>query len=123
MPVQDPSQAHQAWGDAFNRGDIEALLALYAPDAVLVAQPGQQVSGTEAVRAALEGFLSLRGTMTLETRSVVVGEGIALTRGHWALRGTGPDGQPLDMGSDSAEVWQRQPDGTWLTIVDNPWTS
>ena len=121
MSVQDPNQAHQAWGDAFNRGDIEALLALYAPDAVLVAQPGQQVSGTEAVRGALEGFLSLKGTMTLETRSVVVGEGIALTRGHWALQGTGPDGQPLDMGSDSAEVWQRQPDGTWLTILDDPW--
>ena len=122
MPVHDPNQAHQAWGDAYNRGDIEALVALYAPEAILVAQPGQQVSGTEGIRAALEGFLALKGTMTLETRSVVVGEDIALTRGRWALRGTGADGQPLDMGSDSAEVWKRQPDGTWLTILDDPWT-
>ena len=122
MPIQDPNQAHPAWADAFNRGDIEALLALYAPDAIIVAQPGQPVSGKEGIRAALEGFLSLKGTMTLETRSVVVGDDIALTRGRWALRGTGADGQPLDMGSDSAEVWRRQPDGTWLTILDNPWT-
>jgi uncharacterized protein (TIGR02246 family) len=122
MPIRDPNQAYQAWGDAFNRGDVEALLALYAPDAIIVAQPGQQVSGKEGLRAALEGFLSLQGTMTLETRSVVVGEDIALTRGRWALRGTGADGQPLEMGSDSAEVWKRQPDGTWLTILDDPWS-
>ena len=122
MPLQDPSQAHRAWGDAFNRGDIETLLALYAPDAILVPEPGKQVSGKEGIRAALEGFLSLKGTMTLETRSVVAGDDIALTRGRWALRGTGADGQPLEMGSDSAEVWRRQPDGTWLTILDNPWT-
>jgi uncharacterized protein (TIGR02246 family) len=121
VPVQNPSQAHQAWGDAFNRGDIEALLALYAPDAIVVAQPGQQVSGKEAIRAALEGFLSTKGTMTMETRSVVVAHDIALTHGKWALRGTGADGQPLEMGSDSTEVWRRQPDGTWLTIIDNPW--
>ena len=122
MPIQAPNQAHRAWSDVFNHGDIEALVALYAPDATIVSEPGQQVSGKESVRAALEGFLSLKGTITLETRNVVVAGEIALTRGRWALRGTGADGQPLEMGSDNAEVWRRQPDGTWLTIIDNPWT-
>ena len=122
MPIRDPSQAHQAWGDAFNRGDVEALLALYAPDAILVAQPGQQVSGKEGIRAAMEVSWPRRGRSRSETRSVVVVEDIALTRGRWTLRGTGPDGQPMEMGGDNAEVWRRQPDGTWLTIVDDPWT-
>ena len=36
MAVHDPNQAYQTWGDAFNRGDIDALVALYAADAVLV---------------------------------------------------------------------------------------
>jgi len=121
MAVHDPNQAHRTWGDAFNRGDIEALLALYAPDAVLVPEPGKQVTGTANVRTALEGFMSLKGTMKLETQSVVTGGDTALTRGRWTLQGTGPDGKPLEMGSDSAEVWRRQSDGTWLTILDNPW--
>jgi uncharacterized protein (TIGR02246 family) len=116
-------QAHGAWSDAFNRADIEALVGLYAQDAVIVAEPGKEVSGKDGIRAALEGFLSLKGTIAIETRSVVVADDIALTCGRWTLRGTGPDGQPLEMGSDSAEVWQRQPDGTWLTVLDNPWTS
>jgi uncharacterized protein (TIGR02246 family) len=113
------NQAHRVWADAFNRGDTEALLALYAPDAILVVQPGQQVSGKEGVRTVLEGFLSLKVPLTLETLSVVTNDDIALTRGRWALRGTGADGQPLDMGGDTAEIWKRQPDGTWLTIIDD----
>ena len=77
-----------------------------------MAEPGKQISGQEGIRAALEGFLSLKGTMTLETRSVVLGNDLALTCGRWALRRTAADGQPLELGSDSAEVWRRQPDGT-----------
>jgi uncharacterized protein (TIGR02246 family) len=123
MAVQDPNQAHQAWGDAFNRGDIEALLALHAPDAILVAQPGQQVSGTEGIRAALQGFLSLKAPIQLETLSVVMKGDTALTRGRWTLHGTGADGQPLEMGGDTAEIWERQPDGNWLSVIDNPWTT
>ena len=119
MSVQDPSQAHRVWADAFNRGDIEALLALYAPDAILMLQPGQQVSGKEGIRAALEGFLSLKVPLTLETLSVAVKDDLALTRGRWTLRGTGADGQPVDLGGDTAEIWKRQPDGTWLTILDD----
>ncbi len=121
MPVQDPRQAHQVWGDTFNRGDIEGLVALYAPDATIVAEPGREVRGKDAIRAALEGFLATKGTMTMETRSVVVAGDIALTSGRWSLRGTGADGQPIAMESNSSEVWRRQPDGSWLTIIDHPW--
>jgi uncharacterized protein (TIGR02246 family) len=96
---------------------------LYASDAILVPEPGQQIRGKEGIRAALEGFLSAKGTITIETRSVMVLDDIALTRGRWTLRGTGADGQPLQMGADSAQVWRRQPDGTWLAIIDDPWAS
>jgi len=121
VPIRDPNQGHQAWGEAFNRGDIEGLLSLYAQDAVIVPEPGKQVSGKDAIRAALEGFLSLKVPMTIETLSTVVVGDIAQTRGRWALRGTGPDGKPVEMGSATAEVWKRQPDGTWLTVIDDPW--
>jgi len=121
MPIRDPNQGHQAWGEAFNRGDIEGLLSLYAQDAVIVPEPGKQVSGKDAIRAALEGFLSLKVPMTIETLSTVVVGDIAQTRGRWALRGTGPDGKPVEMGSATAEVWKRQADGTWLTVIDDPW--
>jgi uncharacterized protein (TIGR02246 family) len=112
------NQAYRVWADAFNRGDIEALLALYAPDAIFVV-PEQQVSGKEGVRTILEGFLAPKVPLTLESLSVVTKDDLALTRGRWTLRGTGADGQPVDMGGDTAEIWKRQPDGTWLLIIDD----
>jgi len=35
---------------AFNRGDVEALMAFYAEDATMVVQPGLVVSGHGAIR-------------------------------------------------------------------------
>jgi ketosteroid isomerase-like protein len=121
MPIQDPSEAARAFGEAFNSGDINGLLALYEPSAVLVPEPGKQVSGTDALRIALEGFLALKGEMTIESRSVVVTNDFALTRQAWNLKGMGPDGASLELGGESAEVWRRQPNGDWLLIIDNPW--
>jgi uncharacterized protein (TIGR02246 family) len=120
MPLHRPDDFHRVFGEAFNAGDADALLALYAPDASLVPQPGQVVSGTAALRAALAGFLALRGQMTLETRAVVVAGDLAQTHGQWTLTGTGPDGSALQMAGRSAEVLRRQPDGTWRCVIDNP---
>jgi uncharacterized protein (TIGR02246 family) len=120
MPLHRPDDYHPAFGEAFNAGDVDALLALYAPDASLVPQPGQVVSGTAALRAALAGFLALRGQMTLETRAIVVAGDLAQTHGQWTLSGTAPDGSPLQMAGRSAEVLRRQPDGTWRCVIDNP---
>ena len=35
MPVLEPEQMNQAFADAYNSGDIENLMALYEPDAVI----------------------------------------------------------------------------------------
>ena len=43
-----------------------------------------------------------------------------MTTSKWVLEGTGPDGKPIKMEGQSAEVARRQPDGTWLFVIDNP---
>jgi ketosteroid isomerase-like protein len=37
---------------------LDALVALYEADAILVAQPGEVVTGIEAIREALSAFLA-----------------------------------------------------------------
>ena len=32
-----------------------------------------------------------------------------------------PDGSPAELGATTAEVARRQPDGTWLYVIDNAW--
>ena len=106
---------------AINRGDLEAALALYEPNAVLVAQPGQIARGLTELRAALGRFIGLKPELRSETQNVIEADDMALYMGRWTLRGTDPSGQATTMGGVSSDVLRRQRDGRWLIAVDNPW--
>src|SRR5262245_42125844 len=120
MPARTPEELDVLFVKALNAGDIEAIMKLYEPAAALTPQPGQVVSGTKAVREALGGFLATKPRMTLEARTLAEAGGIALKTSKWVLEGTGPDGKPMKVEGQSAEVARRQPDGTWLIVIDNP---
>jgi uncharacterized protein (TIGR02246 family) len=121
MPAMTPEQIHRLFEDAFNDGDIDNLMLLYEPDAVLVPQPGSVATGTDQVRAALQGYLALNGRITLDTKLVLSVGDLTYMSNTWSLNGTGPDGNPLTLGATTAEVARRQPDGTWLYVIDNAW--
>jgi ketosteroid isomerase-like protein len=119
MSVTRPEEMNGAFAEAVNSGDLERVLALYEPEAVLAPRPGERAHGLAEIRAALHELLSLGGE--IESRNVwciQVGE-LALLRGEWRLRGTAPDGSPLELASPTAEVVRRQPDGSWLYVIDH----
>lgn len=120
MPAQTPEQLHEAFLAAFNARDLDALVALYEPDAVLVAQPGQVASGHDQIREALAGFLALNGPIEMTHIGAIHGAGIAIVYGRWTVEGTGPDGQPLAVGGVTSDVVRRGDDGGWRFVVDNP---
>jgi uncharacterized protein (TIGR02246 family) len=122
MPATEPEQLHRLFEQAFNAGDLDALMALYEPDAALIPQPGATAEGTGAIRESLAWFLDRRGQITLDTKLVLrVGE-LAYLANRWSLAGgTMPDGSPAQLGATTAEVARRQPDGTWLYVIDNAW--
>ena len=115
-----PEEIHSQFATAFNSGNVDAIMALYEPEATLVPQPGQIVQGRDAIRQALLQFLALKGTMEVKSIFTVRGSGVALTRGQWKLSGTGPDGKPIEMTGQSVEVVRQQPNGEWLLAVDHP---
>ncbi len=122
MPATQPEQLHQLFEQAFNAGDLEALMGLYEPDAALIPQPGVTVEGLDGIRDALRWFLDRKGQITLETKLVLrVGELVYLAN-RWSLAGgTMPDGSPAQLGATTAEVARLQDDGTWLYVIDNAW--
>lgn len=117
--ADSPEQIHREFESAFNAGDIDRLLSLYEPDAALIPQPGALATGIDEIRPALQGFLDLGGTISLDTKTVVTVGDLAYLTNRWSLTGTTPDGDPLDMGAVTAEVARRQDDGTWLYVIDN----
>ncbi len=121
MPANTPEQIHRLFEEAFNAGDLDALLDLYEAEAALIAQPGSVAHGSEQARAALQGFLALKGRITLDTKLVVTVGELAYLVNRWSLTGTGPDGNPVVLGATTAEVARRQPDGGWRYVIDNAW--
>ena len=115
-----PEEIHSRFATAFNSGNLDAIMALYEPEASLVPQPGQVVQGRDAIRQALLQFLALKGTMQVKSIFRVHGPGLVLMRGQWKLTGTGPDGKPIEMMGQSVEVVRQQPSGEWLLAVDHP---
>lgn len=120
MPAHQPEDLHRLFAEAFNAGDADALLALYEPEACLVPQPGELARGTDALRAAAGAFLALQGRIELRTRRVLQVGDLALLYGQWTIRGTGADGQAVELAGRDVEVVRRQADGTWRYVIDDP---
>lgn len=121
MSNTTPDDVTMAFQKAFNAGDLDGLLALYEEDAVLAPQPGKRVTGKAAIRVALSELLGLKGKVEVEQKYTMQCGDIALMQGSWRIQGTGPDGNPIELAARTAEVVRRQPDGTWLYIIDHPW--
>jgi uncharacterized protein (TIGR02246 family) len=123
MSARTPEEVAQMWAENFVAGDVDGLVALYEPDAALVAQPGEVVMGIEAIREVLSGLVAMRLTYNLVSLKVLQTGDIALSFADWTLAGTGPDGEPIEMAAQTSDVLRRQPDGGWRFIIDNPWGS
>jgi len=118
--VRDPQDMNEAFAWAVNSRKIEAVLALYEPNAVLIGQDGTERRGVAAIREELAALLALGGTLEAKNRHALILGDIALLSADWRLETTTPDGAPLVVGGRTAEVVRRQPDGRWLYILDHP---
>jgi len=116
-----PSDTVDELTQAINRGDLEAALALYESNAVLVAKHGNLSFGTTQLREALARFIALEPTLRSEAQEVIAAGDLALYAGRWTLRGMGPNGHPVVMSGESSDILRQQRDGRWLIALDNPW--
>jgi uncharacterized protein (TIGR02246 family) len=116
--TESPERLHASFQDAFNRHDLDSIVALYEPDAVLARVDGA-VQGTEAIREAYRDALAMHPTIDLRTFGVNRAGNLAMLHGKWILRATGPDGQTRSEGRNT-ETARLQPDGRWLFVIDNP---
>jgi uncharacterized protein (TIGR02246 family) len=121
MPARTPEEAHELFVKYFNAGDLELILSLYEPNATLVSYPGVPVQGRDGIREAIKGFLSLKGHMELHVDRVFQTDDIGLLFSTWHIRGTDPeDGSPRVSSGQTSDVVRKQPDGSWLFVIDNP---
>jgi ketosteroid isomerase-like protein len=107
----EPEDLSRLFLERANAGDVEGLVELYEPGAVLAFPPGRLSTGSEAIRAAYEELLAGRPTFGAGDQRPAIRNDtgdLALTSTRLAGRGA------------TAEVARRQPDGSWLWIIDQP---
>lgn len=109
--IATPHDMPAAFAAAFNERSVDRLLALYADDAVLIADGVTEVPAA-GLRAALEGFLALPGPMKMTLKRAVTGAESAVVVAEWSL--------PNGMSGTTSDVLRRSPTGGWQYVIDAP---
>jgi ketosteroid isomerase-like protein len=118
--ARTPEDVHRLWAEYFVAGDLDALVSLYEPDATLAAGQGASVTGHRAIREVLAGFIAIRRTFEIEIGRALQSGDIALIASSWKLEGE-QRGTPYETSGRTADVVRRQPDGSWLYVIDSPY--
>lgn len=120
MSFDDPARLHDVFAQALQAGDVDALLDLYEPGAVVALPDGGRVSGREALGAMFTGIIESGQTSGGEQRETIVADDVALTSTAYRSEVAGPDGTTRHVDITTAEVSRRGPDGTWRVVIDAP---
>jgi ketosteroid isomerase-like protein len=96
MSAREPEDLARLFVERANAGDVEGLVALYEPDAVLARPDGTVAEGAAQIRRFYAGLLAGR------PRFAAGDQHPALRRGDLALTST------------------RLADGTWRWLLDRP---
>ena len=105
--------------EAFGRGDLAAVGALYTSDARLLPPGAPMMSGTEAIRAFWQGAMNLGiKTATLETIDVESSGGdLATEIGKFTLSMEKPGGERVQQTGKYIVLWKND-GGTWKLHAD-----
>ncbi|MCX4746040.1 nuclear transport factor 2 family protein [Kitasatospora sp. NBC_01287] len=118
--ITDPARLPIVFQDALNAGDVDGVLALFAPDAGMRTVAGEQLTGAAALRAEISGTVAARGRLTNVQRHTLVGAGTALLVTDWTMEIDGPGGERITPTGTTANVARRDADGGWRFTVLNP---
>ena len=102
-----PEDLDRLFLERASAGDVDGVVELYEPQAVLAFAPGQLAIGAAAIREVYTGLLAPRPRFSAQIRP-------AIRNGDLAVTST------VRAGNATVEVARRQPDGTWLWLIDQP---
>lgn len=116
-----PAQLMTLFAERVAKGDAAGLIALYEPKAVFEPEFGIVLRGRDEIRPALTELAALRPRIDYDGEpDVVIVDDIAIVSNSWTMNAELPDGTALREGGISADVLRRQPDGSWLVLIDQP---
>ena len=114
MPANRPEDLDQLCTQYAASGDVKGWMSLFEPGAKLPDPEGEEKSG-DALREQLASLAAMKPEFKMNITKVVQAGDIALIHNEWSI-------PALSMSGYAVEVARRQPDGTWLLVIDDPFT-
>jgi hypothetical protein len=106
-PIRDPQELEQLLVARANAGDVDGMVALFEPNAVLAIGGGKFARGATEIREFYANLLATGFVFHAgEQLPVILNDELALTSSRY------PNG------TISSEVARQQEDGTWLWVID-----
>ena len=103
----------------FNSGDVSNQMAMYAPEAVFIANDGRTITDHAEIAAIIGRDIKLGLPLMTNVRHVFVAGDTAQIILDWSIDGTGPDGKEVHLGGSACDIARRGADGFWRYIIDN----
>ena len=103
-----------------NSGDLEAVAALYAPNARFVATSGQMIIGRDRIRDMLVRMIRSETKLQCQVIKAISADDVAML--NTAFQGTtmDPSGKTIDVRYDAIEILRRESDCCWTLIIGDP---
>lgn len=113
--------ADEQWSAAAGKKDLEATLAFYAADAVLLPPNAPIAKDPKSIRENWVPLLGPNTSISWKVSKVEAANSAELGYVYGTYSLTLPDpqsGSPVSDTGKMVEVWKKQPDGKWKCIVD-----
>lgn len=112
------ASAVQTFADAFKRGDVAAVVALYATDATLLPPDNPMMKGTDAIQTFWQGAMNMGiREATLDTLEVEVRDDLAYEVGRFEMTVQPEGGERAQLTGKYVVIWKHEGDG-WRMHVD-----
>lgn len=111
-----PEDTHLQLAKSFYKKDLDRAYKLYAKNALFIAADGTAVSAEQDIKSELAIFAEVAASMKTIDRSIYITGASALVTLVWSAD---IDGEEKIF--TATEIMQRESDGRWLYLIDNPY--
>ncbi len=116
-----PEDIPVAFDLALNRGDLDAVMAVFHPQATMRMVDGTVASaGNGTLRDAIGDLIASKPVLQNTVRCVLASDDVALLLVDWEVSVPGPDGSPMVQCGTATQVAMRNASGNWLMRISNP---
>jgi ketosteroid isomerase-like protein len=115
--------SNAAFSTAMKAGDVNALMASYAPNATVMPPNMAPMSGSANIRTGFTGMLGMGKPteFTITMDKIVVDGDMAVEHGHYVWASAGPNNTVMADTGKYLGHWHRM-NGKWM-MVDDIWNS